>query len=203
MCCSQRYNFKLGACYIWGTPGLGTGSDIILNLYINGIASDVSSTLRLFTDSILYKEIKSAADQRVLQEDLQKVFKWADQQQMCLNASKCKFLQITRKKAPLSHIYSVDGQDISESKRHKYLGVTINKQLDWKDHVQKITASARSTLGVLRRNMSSCSQEVKKRAYCALLLLLLSYKFNTPSGEKRTGGQCVCVHADSIIGNAA
>ena len=55
------------------------------------------------------------------------------------------------------------------------LGVTINKHLDWKDHVQNITSSARSTLGVLRRNLSSCPREVKERAYQALVRPKLEY----------------------------
>ncbi|XP_072036959.1 uncharacterized protein [Amphiura filiformis] len=94
---------------------------------------------------------------------------------MCFNASKCEFLQITRKTKPLKHIYSVDGQNITESSKHKYLGVTINKHLDWKDHVQSITSRARSTLGVLRRNLSACPREVKERAYQALVRPKLEY----------------------------
>ena len=118
---------------------------------------------------------KSTEDQLQLQSDLQKVFNWAGKWQMSFNASKCEFLQITRKTKPLTHTYTVDGQNIAETSKHKYLGVTINKHLDWKDHVQNITSSARSTLGVLRRNLSSCPREVKERAYQALVRPKLEY----------------------------
>ena len=122
------------------TSGVPQGSVLgptLFLIYINDIASDVTSTLRLFADdSILYKEIKSTEDQLQLQNDLQKVFNWAGKWQMSFNASKCEFLQITRKTKPLTHTYTVDGQNIAETSKHKYLGVTINKHLDWKDHVQ-------------------------------------------------------------------
>ncbi len=137
---------------------------------------DINSTLRLFADdSILYREVKCANDQKLLQDDLNKVFSWADKWQMCFNASKCEALTITRKTKPLHHTYQVDGQCIQKTSKHKYLGVTINNQLDWQDHVQNITASARSILGVLRRNLSSCSSDVKSKAYQALVRRKLEY----------------------------
>ena len=161
------------------TSGVPQGSVLgptLLLIYINDIATDVNSTLRLFADdSILYREIKSSNDQLILQKDLEKVFKWAADWQMCFNASKCEYLKITRKTVTRDHTYTVDGQNISETHKRKYLGITMNNKLDWKDHVQNITSSARSTLGVLRRNLSSCPRDVKDRAYQALVRPKLEY----------------------------
>lgn len=155
---------------ISGVPQGSVLGPTLFLLYINDIASEVDSTLRLFADdSILYKEINSMDDQITLQNDLQKVFSWADRWQMSFNASKCQYLQVTRKLRPLRCTYTVDGQHISQTNKHKYLGVTINGRLDWKDHVQSVTSSARSTLGVLRRNCVSCSREVKERTYKVLV----------------------------------
>jgi hypothetical protein len=161
------------------TSGLPQGSVLgptLFLLYINDIAADIKSTLRLFADdSILYREIKGADDQLKLQDDLNKVFKWADQWQICFNTSKCQSLIVTRKIKPWKHIYKVADQSIDETSSHKYLGVTINKHLDWKEHVKSITSKARSTLGVLRRNLSACPTEVKARAYQALVRPKLEY----------------------------
>ena len=111
------------------TSGVPQGSVLgptLFLVYINDIASDVSSTVRLFASaSILYREISNASDQIQLQDDLHKVFKLADQWQMCFNASKHEFLQITRKTKHLRHTYTVDGQNISETTKHKYLGVKL------------------------------------------------------------------------------
>ncbi|XP_072040225.1 uncharacterized protein [Amphiura filiformis] len=83
------------------TSGVPQGSVLgptLFLLYINDIVSDISCTLRLFADdSILYKEITCADDYNLLQEDLNKVFRWADQWQMCFNAGKCEALSITLK----------------------------------------------------------------------------------------------------------
>ena len=80
------------------TSGVPQGSVLgptLFLIYINDIASDVTSTLCLFADdSILYKEIKSTEDQLQLQNDLQKVFNWAGKWQMSFNASKCEFYKL-------------------------------------------------------------------------------------------------------------
>jgi hypothetical protein len=155
-----------------GVPQGSVLGPTLFLIYINDIATDVKSTLRLFADdSILYREINdpNGSDQAILQEDLNKVFKWADKWQMSFNASKCQALRITNKTKPMEHTYIVDGQHIDQTSNHKYLGVTITKKLEWKQHVQSITSSARRTLGILRRNISACPPKVKARAYKALV----------------------------------
>lgn len=161
------------------TSGVPQGSVLgptLFLIYINDIVTNISSTLRLFADdSILYLEIKCLGDQARLQEDLNKIFQWADKWQMCFNAAKCEALTITRKTKALQHTYEVDGHCIKKSSKHKYLGVTINHHLDWKDHVLNITSSARSTMGILRRNLSSCPEKTKSKAYQALVRPKLEY----------------------------
>ncbi|KAJ8041032.1 hypothetical protein HOLleu_15519 [Holothuria leucospilota] len=84
--------------YIRCTTRISLGSYFIPLAYKYCIAFDVCSTLRLFADdSIHYREIKSTSDQIQLQNDLQKVFDWTSKWQMCFNATKCEFLQITKK----------------------------------------------------------------------------------------------------------
>ena len=137
---------------------------------INDIDDDVESTLRLFADdSILYTEVKSSSDQKPLQDDLNTIFKWADKWQMSSNAARYQSISFTRKTKPMKHTYSVDNHCIETTTKHKYLGLNLNNKLYWKDHVQSITANARRTLGVLRRNLSSCSPTVKTRAYQSLV----------------------------------
>ena len=159
-----------------GVPQGSVLGPTLFLVYINDIVTDVKSTLRLFADdSILYREIKDANDQSILQDDLNKVFSWADQWQMSFNASKCEALRLTNKTDPWDYTYRVDGHHIESTSSHKYLGVTITQGLDWKEHIQNITSSARSTLAILRRNLSSCSQDVKSRAYKALVRPKLEY----------------------------
>ena len=145
-------------------------------IYINDIADEVNSTIRLFADdSILYHEVKGTEDQERLQQDLNTVFAWADKWQMSFNASKCQLFTITRKTKPIMHDYTVSNQIIERTYNHKYLGVTISSDLTWKNHIASIKSKASSTLGVIRRNLGPCSKNIKLRAYRALVRPQLEY----------------------------
>ena len=59
----------------WGPSRL---SPIFL-VYINDIATNIHNELRLFADDILiYISIGSESDQKILQDDLTALMKWAD-----------------------------------------------------------------------------------------------------------------------------
>ena len=107
-------------------------------------------------------------------------------------------MSITKKTKPRDFTYEVDGFHIETTSDHKYLGVTINKGLGWKQHVQNITSSAHSycTLGILRRNISSCRMETKSCASKALVRPKLEYSsaaWNPHQNDhenKLKGAQC-------------
>ena len=58
---------------------------------------------------------------------------------------------------------------------HHYLGVTISSDLNWLRHVTKISNKASRTLGLLKRTLSPCSQDVKSIAYKMLVRPQLEY----------------------------
>ena len=69
----------------------------------------------------------------------------------------------------------MDGQLISKAPSQKYLGVTIDSKLSWSEHCHKVASKARSTLGIVRRSLPSAPQEVKSKAYQALVRPQLEY----------------------------
>ena len=57
----------------------------------------------------------------------------------------------------------------------KYLGVFINSQLKWCDHVKHITAKASRSPNYLCHSLFSCSQSVKSIAYKSIVRPILEY----------------------------
>ena len=79
---------------------------------------------------------------------------------------KCNIMQLTRKRIKkFNAVYSLEGTVLENVDNIKYLGVTIAKDLKWNTHCTK----ANTTPGFLRRNLSSCPQDVKETAYKGLV----------------------------------
>ena len=59
-------------------------------IYINDIADNISSNIRLFADDcVLYRTINNTSDNELLQEDLSKLEQWSNIWQMDFNVKKC------------------------------------------------------------------------------------------------------------------
>ena len=72
---------------------------------------------------------------------------------MDFNPSKCEFLKITNKKLPLHFNYLINNELIREVQHVKYLGITIDSHLTWREHVSVLSHKANATLALLRRNL--------------------------------------------------
>ena len=89
---------------------------------------------------------------------------------------KCNMMQLTRKRINKIHAsYTLEGTDLENAESIKYLGVTITSDLRWNTHVSNVCTKANRTLGILRRNLHSCPQEVKEAAYKGLVRPVLDY----------------------------
>ena len=53
--------------------------------------------------------------------------------------------------------------------------MTINRNLDWKPHIESIASKANRTLGFIRRNLKISNKSLKESAYKALVRPILEY----------------------------
>ena len=92
--------------------------------------------IELFADDcLIYQPILTPADHHILQEDLQKLFSWAEKFKMKFNISKCCIMKLSKHHHKSEFPYSMSGQDLQIVEQHPYLGVIIDHQLSWKPHV--------------------------------------------------------------------
>ena len=165
--------------YVEVASGVPQGSvlgPMLFLLYINDINNAIKSQIKLFADdSVLYRNIRNQNDQVILQNDLDTISSWAEKWLMELNINKCSVLSITLKRNSIFHDYNIIGATLRRVTNHDYLGVTILSDLNWLRHVTKISNKASRTLGLLKRTLSPCSQNVKSIAYKMLVRPQLEY----------------------------
>ena len=94
---------------------------------------------------------------------------------MKLNFTKCDFLRITKRKCPITASYAISENVIQEVSHIKYLGVIIDSQLSWSEHIKAIAKKANAVKGFLHRNISSCPTRIKLNCYKSLVRPILEY----------------------------
>ena len=162
------------------TSGVPQGSVLgpcLFLFYINDLPDYTNhTTVRLFADDcILYRVVKNTNDCMLLQEDLLGLERWEADWLMSFNAGKCSIMSATLKLQRLDFDYRLHGEILERCDNSKYLGVTIQSNLQWDDHIGNICKKASRTLGVIRRNLQVSSKDLKERAYLSLVRPQLEY----------------------------
>lgn len=143
--------------------------------FINDISKEIKSSIRLFADDcIIYRPIKSLDDQLALQDDLDIAQKWVRENGMKLNSAKTNVVSFTKQKVIDTH-YILNNQVLVKTKNCKYLGVTMEQNLTWKNHITKMVSKANRALHFVMRNLKGSLPSTKQHAYLCLIRPLMEY----------------------------
>ena len=122
-----------------GVPQGTVLGPLLFLCYVNDLPRSIKSKVRMYADdTLLYNVINKIDDCIQLQHDLLTLEEWANVWQMQFNPAKCEFLVVTNKKNTPSFTYYINEIPIKAVPHAKYLGVTIDSRLSWKEHI-KIT----------------------------------------------------------------
>ena len=160
-----------------GVPQGTVLGPLLFLIFINDIAAETSSSIRLFADDcLLYREVRTHADCHLLQQDLDKLTQWSKTWGMQFNVKKCNIISITNAtKHNISHQYLMDGEIVSPTDTTDYLGVRFNGKLRWNQHIDHISSAANRMLGFLWRNLYKCPQDLKEKAYKTMIRPKVEY----------------------------
>ena len=164
-----------------GVPQGSVLGPLLFLIYVDDVFLthlSTGSTLILFADDmLLYKPVKCCEDYHHLQEDVNSIYDWTCLNNFTLNSTKCKFMQITRRKtttqSPQLHL---NDRPIERVFEYKYLGVVISSDLTWASHINTICTRAKKVIGLLYRQFfNHTSSQTQLKLYKALVRPHLEY----------------------------
>ena len=132
--------------------------------------------IKLFADdSLLYREINTENDTKILQKDLNQLQEWESTWKMEFHPNKCNLLRITNKTKKIAGNYFIHNTLVQETESAKYLGIVIDNKLSWKHHYDYLNKKANNTLAFLRRHIHDCPTHIKNECYKTIVRPTLEY----------------------------
>ena len=159
-----------------GVPQGSVLGPVLFLIFIKDLPDNMNSRTRLFADDcLLYGQITFETDQRLLQEDLDRLATWEKTWRIEFNPQKCSVMRISRARVARNFQYHLKGASLAEEQSSKYLGVDLWSNLSWKNHISQITKKSNNMLGFLLRNLQQASEETKAQAYFTMVRSNLDY----------------------------
>jgi len=164
-----------------GVPQGSILGPILFSLYVNDIVSCVkSSKIVLYADdTVLLSSGKTAEEIKTsLISDLASLDVWFLKNKLHLNTKKCKWTLFGSEKrlqstsVPAIHIKN---ETLEHVTTYKYLGVQLDKNLNFDTHIDDMCKKVRQRLGVLRRVRDYLDEDTALMLYNALVMPVIDY----------------------------
>jgi hypothetical protein len=168
----------------WGNINAGVPQGSVLGpllflIFINDITYVIQHCkIRLFADdTCLFIEVDEQDSAALaINEDLEKLNKWAADWHVDFSPPKTKELLISNRRGLVDHPHLyLDGTQIERVDNHKHLGLTISKDLSWKVHIDDIVKKANQRLGIMRSLKYKLDRLSLERIYMGFIRPLLEY----------------------------
>ena len=107
--------------------------------------------------------------------ELMKVSDWLISNRLCLNISKTCYQLYTKKASEQVPILHIDGVPIKNEKIVRFLGVLVDEDLSFKQHINFVSQKVSVAIGFMFRGKTMLEKPQLKSIYNALVLPHLSY----------------------------
>ena len=171
--------FKQIVC---GVPQGSILGPLLFILYVNDI-TNTSNILDfiLFADdtTILFSDKDLNNKSTIINRKLKKVSNWFKANKLSVNASKTNFMtlgtsQMTNKIKEEFNII-LDNTELDKVTSTKFLGIIIDENLVWKNHIDCISRTISRNIGVINKLKHYVPYRILHTLYCSLVLPFINY----------------------------
>lgn len=149
----------------------------LINLFDINEHVQHSSVVSFADDTRVIKEVSSEADSDLLQNDLEALYRWTEQNNMSFNNNKFEHLMYSTVHNT-NYVYTYkanDGSDIETKQAVRDLGVTLSCDGTFTIHINNVTKKARSQSGWILRTFQTRNTLPMLTLYKSLVVPLLEY----------------------------
>ena len=151
---------------------------ILFIIMISDIDEHVKECIvRCFADDTrVSKKIKNEEDKQQMQEDLNSIYKWAEENAMKFNEDKFEQLSYGDTNVVKIEPYkNPANKEIQSENTVKDLGITTNNNLTYKEHIHSIVTSSRIKSGILLRTFLTREAEIMMKLFNTYIRSKLEY----------------------------
>ena len=161
-----------------GVPQGSILGPLLFLIYTNDVVRDIICDIFLYADDTSLLSIDSNSETAVnnLNHDLQSIQQWAERWFMLFNPSKTVSLTIYSK-SQVEEILPLtfNNTPISEVDSHTHLGLTLSKNMSWKQHVDRIIKRVNQRLGMLQYFKYYLPRKCLSHLYHTTVLPIIDY----------------------------
>ena len=189
------------------TCGVPQGSilgPLLFLIYVNDLASvsKHAATILFADDTNLIYTSKSYENFTIMiEKDLKKISNWFKLNKLALNETKTNYIIFHRpqKKPPDNFLIKLNDVELNRVKNTKFLGVILQENLKWNDHIDYISNKVSRATGLLARLKHYLPKTILFTIYNSLCLSHLSYAISVwGSAPPSTIERLVILHKKGI-----
>uniref|UniRef100_A0A6V7LYK6 Reverse transcriptase domain-containing protein n=1 Tax=Bracon brevicornis TaxID=1563983 RepID=A0A6V7LYK6_9HYME len=180
-----------------GVPQGCVTSPILFNLYLRKIEQKINEKCRIvqFADDIALYSIGRDPNEIIenLETSINRLEPWLRSLGLNISTKKTKFMMLSRKKNSNENItIKVKNQQIKRSQSARFLGVTLDSKLTWKEHIKNTETSVNkciSALKTLTRTTWGGEINTLLRIHKSLIRAKMEYAFMCAGSACKTAQQ--------------